>query len=350
MSKNLNIVIVGFGGMGEQHFTLIDDFPNMNIAGIYDISQERIQYAKSLNLFTYDSYQAVLVDSNVDAVLIATPNDLHKDLSIKAMEHGKNVICEKPVTINSSELEEILAIEKKTGKLFMVHQNRRWDEDYLTIKKLVDEESLGNLYRVEQRVYGSRGIPGDWRKYEANGGGMLLDWGVHMLDRLLIMIPEKIVNVYCALSFVLNEEVDDGFKSFIEFESGKTALIEVGTTNLISIPKWYATFQRGTAVIEDWHMNGRVVELKNFDEKDAKPIVAGAGLTKTMAPRMDDSTITKPLDIVRKDHDEFYQNFIDVIRGTAEPIVKNSQVLRVMKLIDTMFLAHEEKRIIHFEK
>ncbi|MFQ9800616.1 MAG: hypothetical protein ACLR23_18725 [Clostridia bacterium] len=66
---------------------------------------------------------------------------------------------------------------KETGKLFVVHQNRRWDEDYLTIKKIYEEHLLGNVYRIESRVHGSRGIPGDWRGEKEHGGGMVLDWG-----------------------------------------------------------------------------------------------------------------------------------------------------------------------------
>ena len=65
---------------------------------------------------------------------------------------------------------------KETGKLLTVHQNRRWDDDFLIIKKLVEEQKLGHVFRIESRVHGSRGIPGDWRKEKVHGGGMVLDW------------------------------------------------------------------------------------------------------------------------------------------------------------------------------
>lgn len=349
MSK-YRLVIIGFGGMGEQHYRLLVNHPQIQVTGVCDLKTDRLTVAKQEGLNVYGSYEDVLKDPNVDAVLIATPNHIHKEIAIAALNSKKHVICEKPVTLNASELEEILAVQEKTGYIFMVHQNRRWDEDFLTIKKIYDTHQLGELYQVEQRVFGSRGIPGDWRKYEKYGGGMLLDWGVHMVDRLLIMIPEKITSVDCFLSFALKEEVDDGFHIFLEFESGKTAICEVGTTNLISLPKWYVTFSKGTAIVEDWHLNGRIISLKNTDKNDARPIVAGAGLTKTMAPRMDDSTITTPLDIVRVDHKEFYSNFIDVIENKAQPFIKNEEVLRVSKLIDAIFLSHKIKQRIKFEE
>jgi len=348
MSKT-SLVIIGFGGMGEQHYKLLENHPEIQVTGICDISSERLAFAKQLGLKGYESHEDVLKDPSVDIVLIATPNNTHKEIAIAALNSKKHVICEKPVTLNALELEEILSVQEKTGMVFMVHQNRRWDEDFLTIKKIYDTKQLGELYHIEQRVFGSRGIPGDWRKYENFGGGMLLDWGVHMIDRLLVMIPEKITTVDCFLSFALQEEVDDGFHVYLEFESGKTAICEVGTTNLISLPKWYVTFSKGTAVVEDWHLNGQIVSLKNTDKNDARPIVAGAGLTKTMAPRMDDSTTTLPLDKVMKDHKEFYSNFINVINKKEEPFIKNTEVLRVMRLIDALFVSHKTKQRVKFE-
>lgn len=345
-----SLVIIGFGGMGSQHYNLLQKHPLINITGVCDINLERQNEARKENLKVYDSYESVIKDSSVDIVLIATPNHIHKEIAVAALNGKKHVICEKPVTLNAKELEEILDAQKRSGYVFMVHQNRRWDEDFLTIKKIYDTKQLGELYHVEQRVFGSRGIPGDWRKNKEFGGGMLLDWGVHMLDRLLVMIPEKILTVDCFLSFSLKEEVDDGYHVHLTFESGKTAICEVGTTNLISLPKWYVTFSKGTAIVEDWHLNGRIVSLKNTDENDARPIVAGAGLTKTMAPRNDDSTITIPLDKVYKDHKEFYTNFIDVVEKKAEPFVKNEEVLRVMKLIDASFMSHEIGQRIKFEE
>jgi scyllo-inositol 2-dehydrogenase (NADP+) len=346
MKTTYQLVIVGFGGMGKQHLNMLYKQKAIQVAGIYDIDSRVTQDARSQGLFCYDAFEEVLHDSKIDVVLIATPNHFHEALSISALEAGKHVICEKPVTLNSQQLINIIEVQKKTNRVFMVHQNRRWDEDFLTIQKLYDSQTLGKMYHVEQRVFGSRGIPTDWRRVKAYGGGMLLDWGVHMLDRLLLMIDEKITEVYCKLSYALEEDADDGFWLFLTFESGKTALCDVGTINLQNLPKWFVKFQKGTAMIDDWHMNGRVVKLRHTDEADAKPIVAGAGLTKTMAPRTDDSTITEPLDIVYGNVLEFYENFVDTMHG-KEPRVKNEQVLRVMRLIDLAYESDQKHQVIH---
>ena len=89
----------------------------------------------------------------------------------------------------------------QTGKFLTVHQNRRWDEDFLAVKNLYDHGWMGTPFRIESRVHGSRGIPGDWRQKPERGGGMVLDWGVHLLDQALMMVPEKVVRVYACLLY-----------------------------------------------------------------------------------------------------------------------------------------------------
>lgn len=115
-------------------------------------------------------------DAAVDVVLIATPNDVHKELALQAFAAGKHVICEKPVTLSVSDFKDMVSAADAAGRVLMVHQNRRWDEDFLTIKQMYNEKTIGDLFRIESRVHGANGIPGDWRHLEAHGGGMLLDW------------------------------------------------------------------------------------------------------------------------------------------------------------------------------
>lgn len=344
-----HVVIVGYGGMGGQHAKMLNGVERMNIIGTYDISEERQQDARDNGYDTYESLNEVLADDKVDIVLIATPNNLHKEIAVKSLEAGKNVICEKPVTMNSEELQVILDTAKKHHKVFAVHQNRRWDEDFLVIKKLYDNKELGEVFNIEQRIHGSRGIPGDWRHEKEYGGGMMLDWGVHIIDRITVLIPEKITDIYCKMSYVLGNEVDDGFKLLLTFESGKTAVFEVGTCNYISLPIWYMTGTEGSVTIEDWDMNGKIAKLTNHQDKDATPIEAGAGLTKTMAPRGENTVNEYPLPRIESDVREFYHNFMDVIEGNSELFVKNDEVMRVMKIMEAAFKSSELNKVVPFE-
>ena len=181
------------------------------VTGAYDVLPERIEAAKEAGLETYESFEAVLADEKVEVVLIATPNDSHKDLAIAALRAGKHVVCEKPVAMNVQELDEILAVAKETGKTFMVHQNRRWDPDFLMVRETYQAKTIGDIFQIESRVQGANGIPGDWRHLKEHGGGMLLDWGVHLLDQLLWLVDSPIQSFNVDFSYVLGDPVDDGF-------------------------------------------------------------------------------------------------------------------------------------------
>ncbi|WP_438445854.1 Gfo/Idh/MocA family protein [Gorillibacterium sp. sgz5001074] len=350
-SKEYGVAIIGFGGMGSQHGRLIPTVEDMKLVGACDIDPKRQDAAAGLGLKAYTDLQALLSDPEVDLVIIATPNHVHAEIAIAAMRAGKHVICEKPVTLNSRELQDILDVQQETGMHFVVGQNRRWDEDYLAVKKLVDEKVLGEVFHVESKVHGSRGIPGDWRGKQEFGGGMLLDWGVHLADRILLLFPEKVKSVYCQFTHITNAEVDDGFRLSLTFESGRTALLEVGTTHYIKNPLWYVNGTLGTAVIEDWSMKGQIVKLAHASgSHDATPIVAGAGLTKTMAPRVNDHTTTEEaIPRIPTDIRDFYRNVLDAIEGQAEIIVKNQEVLRVMKLLEAAFRSVETNQVVAFE-
>lgn len=348
-AKTYGVVIVGFGGMGRQHAIMMEGVPSLKLCGTFDIKADRQEAATKLGFKAYPSLEAVLADPAVAIVLIATPNHVHKDIAIQAMRAGKHVICEKPVCLNSTELTAILDAAAETRRVFMVHQNRRWDEDFLIVKKLYDEKTIGDVFHIETRVQGSRGIPGDWRRLAAQGGGMMLDWGVHLLDRICLMIPGRINRVFCRLNFPTRAEVDEGFHVFLTFEHGQTVMVEVGTRNFLSLPLWYVSGTTGTAIIQDWSLNGKVMRLQTFEDHDAKPIVAGAGLTKTMAPRGEETATSEALPRVPADVRDFYRNFVAVIEGRAEPVVKSAEVMRVMKLMEACFQSHQTGQVVRFE-
>lgn len=347
----INLVVIGYGGMGSYHAReLIKETDGVKVVGIHDINPERLELAKENHFEVYETLESVLTDQSVEAVLIATPNDSHKELAIAAMKAGKHVVCEKPVMMNTKELEEVMAISKQEEKIFMVHQNRRWDNDFLIIRDLYQQPKIGELFQIESRVQGANGIPGDWRHLKQHGGGMVLVWGVHLLDQLLFMVDSKLTTVVADLSYVLGDEVDDGFISYLTFENGVRAVIEVGTTNFIKLPRWYVRGFEGAAVINDWDLSGKIVkQTGTIDHHNLVPIQAGQGLTKTMAPPSEDATTTYEINEVAADFDSFYHNFYEVVRKKAAPIVKNEEVYRVLRLIETIFEAAETKQVLTFE-
>jgi len=344
------VAIIGYGGMGGWHGNKLTTMDELEFAGIWDIKESRRELARSKGYFVYDSLEHLLADETVDLVTIATPNDLHKPLAIQAMEAGKNVISEKPVTLCSADLKEMIDASERTGKLFTVHQNRRWDEDFLTIKEILKSDNLGPIHRIESRVHGSRGIPGDWRQEPEHGGGMILDWGVHLLDQALLLYPDaKVETVYATVTNVTNQKVDDGFFTDLGLDNGVHIIVEVGTSNFVSLPRWVVLGTNGTAIIEDWALNGKIVSAKGNDEKDVVPVITAAGLTKTMAPRREDTISTQELPKVTSDVRDFYRNVAATLDGTAERFIKLPQVARVMRLMEAIMESAETKQVVYFE-
>ncbi len=326
--------------MGGWHTRYLLKSDVAELAGIWDIKEERRQLARENGIFVYDSFEAVLTDKTVDILTLAVPNELHMPLAIQAMEAGKNVISEKPVTLNHEDLQKMIDASNRTGRLFTAHQNRRWDCDYLMMKQVYASGELGEVFGVESRIQGSRGIPGDWRGHKEHGGGMILDWGVHLIDQMMgIVYDRKVESLYCRCDHITNYEVDDGFKLDLYFEGDLTARIEVGTSHFISMPRFYMTGTNGSAMINNWQENCRVVCCKNWDEKDVVPVVTAAGLTKTMAPR-DSKTITES-EILRPESDvhDFYRNVCRAIDGKEHQLITHEQLMRVMKLMEACFLS-----------
>lgn len=341
----IKFVIIGYGGMGSYHKKELMPNELVQVVGVYDIAQTAQDSAREAGLKVYDSLEHVLADETVEAVLIATPNDAHKTIAIAALHAGKHVICEKPVAMNVAELDDILAVAKETGNTFMVHQNRRWDPDFLVIRDLYQTGQIGDLFQIESRVHGANGIPGDWREQAKHGGGMLLDWGVHLIDQLFWLIDSPIKQMSADFSYILGNEVDDGFILYLTFENGIRALIEVGTTNYSQLPRWYVKGLNGAAKIENWDLSGELVVATNKADLIApKPIKAGVGLTKTMAPPSEEATVKYAIDPIPADFVPFYQNVFDVMRHGAQPIVKNEQVRKVLQLIDDVFVLVEDAK------
>ena len=342
--------LIGFGGMGKWHTEILENVPEIELAGIYDIKEEKRKLAEEAGFHTYETEEVMLADESIDVILVATPNDTHRPIALRAMEAGKNVIVEKPATLSLKELTELEDMAGKTGRFLTVHQNRRWDEDLLTVREILKDQTMGEIFRIESRVHGSRGIPGDWRKEKAHGGGMVLDWGVHLFDQIFRLTGERrLKTVYATLTNVTNQEVDDGFTAVLRFEGGLEVLVEVGTNNFISLPRWYVLGENGSAVVEDWDLSGKIVKAFSEEEKEIVPVRTAAGLTKTMAPRREDTIRVEELPRVPGDIADFHRNVAAVLLRGEEPAVKLPEVKRVMCLMETVFESAEKNHVMDFE-
>ncbi len=341
MNKIYSIGIIGYGAMAYNHSKQLEkNEVRARLRGVYDKDEARLNKAKEDGYVVYNSVDELLNDKEIDIVLVATTNETHKDLSIKALNSGKHVLCEKPVTMSSEELLEIMAVAEKTGCIFTVDQNRRVNRDFVSMRRAVEKGLIGKPYVIESRVEGSRGIPAGWRTNKEQGGGMLYDWGVHIIDQLMYMIPEKVTNVFCKMYSINYPEVDDNFRLTFTFENGITAHLEVSTNTFINHDRFYVLGTEGTITVNAWDGTGKVVHKTADDDKWGRDInQIKAGPSKTMAPRNPETFETicleEPTD-VEDNLNPVYRQLISAIEG-GELTIKPEQALRVMRVIEAAF-------------
>lgn len=335
----MKAAIIGYGGMGEFHARSLQSYAAENqgeplsVAGVYDTAAARCEAARAAGLHVYASAEEIWKDASVGAVILAVPNDLHAPYAFAAAKAGKHIVCEKPVALTSAEAERMYAAAEEAGVLFTVHQNRRWDDDFLTVCNIVRSGAIGSVYKVESRVVGGNGIPGDWRKRRAQGGGMMLDWGVHLIDQMLQMVPGPVQSLYCEYSYIYGEEVEDGCDLSVHFENGINYRVVVATDCFRALPRWMVYGTEGTAAIDDWDLSGGVTRILTKEGAKAG-IRAGNGFTRTMAPRADDSVNRLPLPAVHAEPFAFYKNFAAACAGKTPLAVRKEEVLRVFRLME----------------
>lgn len=346
----VNIGIIGYGFMGQKHAKEIKKFKDFNLLGIYDIRNWKNDLAKENGINTYSSYAEMLADPKLEIVLIALPNHLHMEYSIEAMKKGKHVFCEKPVALNLKELKKMYMASEKYNKFLFIHQNRRFDNDFLTIKSILLNTEF-NIRQLDSFVVGGRGIPDGWRRERKFGGGMLYDWGVHLLDQINCIIEEtneNIKSLYCKFSHTQAFDVDDGVKIILTSSTGKIFNINIDTNTFIDTPRWIAYDENSTTIIKNWDLAGYIATRLNTDFDNSSNIL-GNGFSKTMTKLSDRSIKHSPLpDNVCGDEMAFYKNICECINGTSTPLVTKQQSIEIMKLIDACFLSDKLDKIIKF--
>ncbi|MBE5765822.1 MAG: Gfo/Idh/MocA family oxidoreductase [Clostridiales bacterium] len=335
--------IIGFGYMGKWHLNNAPRVENVEVVAAYDIDPARVAAAKEAGLVGFDNLDDFLKSDLFNLVLVATPNDSHCALACASLKAGKHVICEKPPAMTLAELDQMIDTAKAAGRLFTVHQNRRWDKDYLTVKNVVESGDLGEVYAVRSTLHGARGAMFGWRADPVHGGGMIYDWGVHFVDQLLNLFGyDSVKSVFCKTKNVKTPDVEDYFCMMLDFKDGKYAQVEIGTFVLKPNPRWLVTGNKGTLWIRDFSCEeGGIICVDESVHGEAEPIMTTSGPTRTFAPRAKEEIIEKNLPDVPADLREYYANLRDAIDGKAELIVKPCQVRAVFKVLEAAFRSAE---------
>lgn len=340
--------IIGFGYMGHFHLNKSRQLDTLEMIAAYDVNPEKLDDARAEGLTAYDDLAAFLANPEIELVFVCTPNNVHAELAIAALRAGKHVMCEKPVTMSSRELEEVIAVANEAHRVFTVHQNRRWDADYLMTKQVVDSREIGNITTIQSRVYGQRGVCFGWRADPVAGGGMLYDWGIHLIDQLLCMFRgHKVTSAYARLLSILTPAVDDSFELQLIFDNGVCGKIQVGTFCLQDLPRWFVYGDRGTLRIDDFSgKTGGMARIKEnvrgFDSVFGKAL----GPSRTMAPLKPEFVEPLELPAVETDPLTYHRNLVRACEGLEPQFVSHDDMRRAMKIVDLAFESSKENQVI----
>jgi predicted dehydrogenase len=200
------------------HSPFLSINPHFNFYAVLERTKN-IASEKYPNVITYRTLEELLADDLVELVIVNTPNYTHYEFAKRSLEAGKHVIVEKPFTIDVAQANELIEIAAKENKILSVYQNRRYDSDYKTIKKVLDENLLGELVEVEMHFdrFREELSPKKHKETPGPGAGVLYDLGAHLIDQALQLFgnPEKIfadIRIVRPLS-----KVDDYFELLLYY-------------------------------------------------------------------------------------------------------------------------------------
>lgn len=250
LSHPPRVVVVGYGLAGRSfHSYLVGLAPGLVLHGVCVRDPEkRALAAAERGCATYADFDAVLDDPAVDLVVLATPNATHAPLAIRALAAGKHVVTDKIMCLTVAECDAMIAAAEEHRRYLSVFQNRRWDGDFLTLRRLLAEGALGDLRWLEMAWQGPRPMA-RWRGQAAQGGGRLHDLGAHLVDQALQIFPQRVTSVYARLHYDYAEtDTESHALIVIGFEHGATAVIDTGSMHYASKPRFYAAGSLGTWV------------------------------------------------------------------------------------------------------
>lgn len=249
MKKRLKVGIISFGYSTKTfHIPFILAHENYELYAVLErYKSESIHAYPFLKL--YRDYDEFLNDSNIDLVIITTPNYTHYELTKKALLAGKNVVVDKPFVVNLSEAKELINLAKKNSLILTVYQNRRFDGDFLTVKNLLEKNVLGKIFEFYSHFDRYKEKPViRWREKNLAGSGLVYDIGSHLIDQAhklfgppdsLFAVNNKIEEKY---------EVEDYFYIIFEYNNFKLFL-SAGNKYFVPRPR-FAIFSDSGAFIK----------------------------------------------------------------------------------------------------
>lgn len=250
--------VIGYGGafnMGKQHAQWMNA-AGMTTVAACDIDPARMEAAKEdfPGIRTYTSLEDLAKDPEVDLCVVILPHNLHAQASILCTDNGKHVVVEKPMCITVDEADAMIASAEKHHVMLSVFHNRRHDGDYLAIRDLVQREVIGEVFHIEACMGGYHPPHDWWRAHKEVSGGAMYDWGAHVIDWILNLVPQKIRGVDGWYHKRVWHEMtnEDHVELTIRFENGANANVEMSSIAAHTKPRWRILGTKGAIVMSGW--------------------------------------------------------------------------------------------------
>ena len=323
--------LVGYGFAGRRfHSYLIDRVPELTLTAIVSRSDERRALAACEHgVSSYPTLGAMLEREQLDLVVIATPHDTHAALAIEALEAGCNVVVDKAMCLNGREADAMIESAARSRGFLSVFQNRRWDWDYLTVKQVLAEGLIGSPYLVEVSNLRYRSA-GGWRGTIESGGGLLFDWGAHLIDQALQLISEPVVAINCDVQYRgWGRKIGSYARVGLRFASGLLYAIELGNLARVEKPRWVVLGDLGSLVKTGMDPQERAMLAGDIDAAAELPADRARVLTTAAGQPAE-----LVLDSVRADWTSYYRNIADVLADRGTLLVPATEIRRVMAVFD----------------
>ncbi len=347
MPNQINTALVGFGLSGKVfQAPFLEVNPGFHLHTIVTSGDEAATIYPNAKIVR--DFNEAINDNEIELVVIATPNEYHFSQIKAALNAGKHVIAEKPLTPTSSEASLLTEIAKANNRHIFPFQNRRWDGDFLTIQKILDEKLLGDIldFEIHFDRYSPTVDPYAWRYTKNIAGGTLYDLGVHMIDQvqMLFGLPEA---VFCQLYFQRkNSVVDDSFDLKMIYPDKN---VTVKASVFVREQGHRITIHGDKGSFIKYGLDPQENELKNGKKPDSvdwgKEEKLQWGLLHT---DMDGRVVRELYETIPGNYMAFFDNVYDVIRRGGKQIVNPTQVINSLIIIEKAIESHQKKNVVPF--
>ena len=336
--KQVKTVLAGLGRIGWQfHMPNILAHEGFALTGVCDPVEERLREAEALCPVTgYTDFTAMLAAEKPELVVLASPTHLHAEQAIYAMEQGCDVFTDKPIAPDLAETDRILAAMERTGRKLMVYQPHRGTAETCTLRELLRSGIIGKVYlmKMSSTAFLHRN---DWQAFKKYGGGMLNNYGAHIIDKQLYLAGASAVSVHGHMNRITSAgDADDFVKLLLLTENGVTLDIEINMAAAIDLPDTivygsYGAIQR----IHDEN-TGAAYRVRYFDPAEQPAIVASDDLAAanrkyiTAEPQnWHEQVVPIRADAAVRFYDECYAYFAEG-KPPFVPVTETREVMRVI--------------------